>query len=165
VGYQFDDTTKQPIIPLLPYTDDTDKIKYKPFVDYKTGKLYAKNTEQYWKPMSKVFFDYILHKEEKFEGNIGLLKPRHINIVDFEYCGKESNNLEESEIIGVQGDDFVYYNKGLEEKITNRIETLTFDEAKRIGMKRWQYSYLKRCVKQSKVPKLKKKTLRMLGLV
>ena len=165
VGFQVDDTTKQPIIPLLPYTTNMDKIKYRAFIDYKTGKLYAKDTERYWKSMSKVFFDYILHKEMKFEGNIGLLKQRHINIVDFEICGKESNNLEESEITGVQEGDCIYYSKDFEQKVIKKIETLTLEEAKCIGMKRWQYSYLKRCVKQSKVPKLKKKTLRMLGLV
>ena len=165
IGYRLDDSTKQPIIPMLPYTEHTNKIKYMPFVDYKTGKIYSEHTEYYWKPMSELFFDYINHKEEKFEGNIGLLKQRHVKITGLEYIGKESNSLEESETIGVQEDNYVYYSKNQEKKITERIETLTLNKAKQIGMKRWQYNYIKRCLKQGRVPQLKKKTLKLLGLL
>ena len=49
--------------------------------------------------------------------------------------------------------------------MTKRIETLTKEEAKRLGMKRWQYSYIKRCLKKGKVPKFKKKTLKLLGVL
>jgi len=164
IGYRLDDTTKKPIIPMLPYTEYTNKIKYSPFVDYKTGKIYSENTEYYWKPMSELFFDYINHKEEKFEGDIGMLKQRHVNITDLDYIGKESNSLEESETIGVQDDNYVYYSKDQGKKITERIEGLTPKEAKQIGMKRWQYNYIKRCLKQGKIPKLKRKSLRLLDL-
>ncbi len=165
VSYRLDSITREPIIPMLPFTKDYSTVKYQPFIDYKNGKLYNKHTEAYWKPTDELFFEYVNHEEKKQQGGIGILSPRHINISNINYCGKESNNLEEAEVVGVKSDDYVYYDKNLEQKLMKRIETLTKEEAKQLGMKRWQYSYIKRCLKDGKVPKFKRKTLKLLGLL
>lgn len=165
VGYRLDPKTKEPIIPIAPFTKDADLVKYKPFIDKTTGKLYTENTEFYWKPMPKLFFEYYNHKEIKFDGDVGTLSNKHVNIVDVEYVGKESNNLEQAEVIGDQRGDFVYYRENLQAKILKRIETLTKDEALNCGISNWQYNYMQRCLKEGKVPRFKKKTLRLLGIV
>jgi hypothetical protein len=165
VGFYPDDKTKEPIIPMLPYTEYTDKIKYMPFIDYKTGKEYKDNTQFYWKPMSELFFEYISHGEDKFEGTFGSLKNRHINVVDIEYTGKESNHLQEAEVIGVQKEDYVYYRKDSSQKIAKCLEELTKEKARQAGISDWQFYYLKKKAKQHEIPQLKKKTLRLLGLL
>jgi hypothetical protein len=164
-AYRVDPITHEPIIPVIPITKDTDTIPYQPFFDLKTGKVYTENTQYYWKPLSEVFFDFYNHKEEKFDGDVGELQRKHITIESIDFTGKESNSLEETDAIGVSNDNYVYYNENFKQKIIKRLETLTLNEVKKIGMKRWQYNYLKRCLQQDKVPKLKKKTLRLLGLL
>jgi hypothetical protein len=149
----------------VPFTrDSADAIRYMPFIDKKTGKLYTENTEYYWKPMSRLFFEYINHRESKFDGDVGTLQNKHINITGVDYIGKESNNLERAEITSIEEDDYVYYKKDSTERIVKCLETLTKDEARLIGMSNWQYNYIERCKKQGKVPKLKRKSLRLLGL-
>jgi hypothetical protein len=53
-----------------------------PFIDYKTGKTYPneinQDTRLFWKPLSEVIQDYIDHPESKSEGNIGVIKRKHI---------------------------------------------------------------------------------------
>ena len=165
VGYRLDGKTRESIIPILPYTTDIDTIKYMPFIDYKTGKEYKDCTQFYWRPMSDLFFSYIAHREEKFLGEFGTLENRHINIVDTEYCGKESNNLQEAEVIGVQKEDYVYYRKDFNQKIAKCLEELTKEEARQAGISDWQFYYLKKKAKRHEIPQLKKKTLRLLGLL
>ncbi len=119
VGYKPNPVTEEPIIPMIPFTKDVSPIIYTPFVDKITGKLYTDNTQFYWKPLSKLF-KYINHEETKYEGNIGMLKRRHLRVDNAVnnviYIGKESNNLEESEVIGVQEDDNVIYDDKIMDK-------------------------------------------------
>ena len=163
-AYRIDPITKEPIIPVIPFTKDTDTIPYQPFFDLKTGKVYIENTQYYWKPLSEVFFDFYNHKEEKFDGDVGELQRKHIEIDDINFVGKESNNLEEAEAFGVSSDDYVRYNENFKQKIAKKLETLTIEEARQRGVTDWQFYYLKKMSKQGKVPQLKKKTLRLLGL-
>ena len=67
--------------------------------------------------------------------------------------------MEESVVIGVQDDDYVYYNKDFKEKLMQRIGILTKEEAKQIGISNWQFYYLKKKHKNNELPKFKKKTL------
>jgi hypothetical protein len=73
-------------------------VPYKSFTDYKTGKEYKDNTKSYWKPLSEFLFDYFDHNDNKYEGDLGELKRRHIEIGNIEHIGKESNNLDETEV-------------------------------------------------------------------
>ncbi len=47
--------------------------------------------------------------KEKYDGSIGELTRKQIIISDIEHISKESNNLEESEVIGVSDNDYVIY--------------------------------------------------------
>lgn len=164
-AYRLDPVTHEPIIPVVPYTKDLDTVPYQTFFDLKTGKVYSENTEYYWKPLSEVFFDFYNHKEEKFDGDVGELTRKHIQIDHIDLIGKEANDIEETVITGVRNEDYVYYHKNFKQNVTQKIEALTKDEAKSRGITNWQYNYIRRCLKDGKVPKFKKKTLRLLGLL
>ena len=57
------------------------------------------------------------HNDNKYDGSIGELRRKQIVINDIEHIGKESNNLEESEVIGVSDNDYVIYDNKTEQKI------------------------------------------------
>jgi len=60
--------------------------------------------------LSKSFWDnfreYLNHPESKFDGNIGVLKRKHIVASRVLHIGKESDNLDESEILGVDSESY-----------------------------------------------------------
>jgi len=105
------------------------KIHYMPFLDYKSGKIFPNNdsldTVFYWKPLSQVFLDYINHNESKLSGNVGSLLRLRLSIQksSIQYIGKESNELEESNLTGVSNDSYTNYvdikNKILQIKPSN----------------------------------------------
>lgn len=67
---------------------------------------------QCWKPFSDVFWSYVNHPEAKFDGDVGVLKRKHVTVNSVTHIGKESNNLEQVEILGVEESDYVVYRKG-----------------------------------------------------
>ena len=158
IGHRLDPSTRELIIPLLAYTKNTDIVPFSPFTDYKTGKEYTDNTKFYWKPLSEFLFAYADHNDNKCEGEIGELRRRQIVINDIEHIGKESNNLEESEVIGVSDNDYVIYDNKTEQKLTDILKNMTTKDARRIGLSKRHLFRLKKKVKQGKRMLLKKKT-------
>ena len=65
--------------------------------------------QQYWKPMDEIVHNYKNHPESKFEGNIGILERRDLFAKSTVLTGKESNNLDESQVFGVQENDYTIY--------------------------------------------------------
>ena len=57
------------------------------------------------------------HNDGKYDGGIRELRRKQINIGEIEHIGKESNNLEESEVLGVSDNDYVIYDNKTEQKI------------------------------------------------
>ena len=159
IGHKLDPSTKEPIIPLLAYTKNTGIVPFSPFTDYKTGKEYKDNTKYYWKPLSEFLFGYMDHNDGKYDGDIGELKRKQIVINDIEHIGKESNNLEESEVIGVSDNDYVIYDNKSEQKITDVIKKLTPKQAKQAGISKRNLRYLKMKVREGKQIRFKRKTL------
>lgn len=161
-----DPDTKEPIIPFLSEMgkDRYDEIPYMEFLDYKTGKIYphegSLEPQYYWKTLESVLGDYIDHPESKLEGDSGVLKRRHltINQDSIRYIGKESNELEESEIIGVSKDNYVEY-VNQQEKLRKAIGNLTEEKARELKIPRRTYFDLRKKIKENKPIKLKKKTL------
>jgi len=84
---------------------------YQPFVDYKTGRLYDKHTEAYWKTLDSVVGAYLGHPESKFRDGDrkGRLHRRSIRVKKICYIGKEANELEESEVLGVEKNSYTQY--------------------------------------------------------
>ena len=159
IGHKLDQSTREPIIPLLAYTKNTDIVPFSPFTDYKTGKEYKDDTRFYWKPFSEFLFGYMDHNDNKYDGDIGELRRKQIVINDIEHIGKESNNLEETEVIGVSDNDYVIYDNKIEQKIRNIIKNLKPKQAKIIGISKRNLRYLKKKVRNKQKIILKKKTL------
>ena len=102
------------------------------------------------------------HNDNKYDGSIGELRRKQIVINDIEHIGKESNNLEESEVIGVSDNDYVIYDNKTEQKITDVIKNMTTKDARRIGLSKRHLFRLKKRIKEGKRIMLKKKTLNKL---
>jgi len=94
--------TKEPIIPLIPFSKVLNNVTKQPFVDYKTGLIHL--GEEYWRNLSEVYTGYFNHKEVKFDNDIGCLQRKSITIKNIIHIGKESSNLELTNIIGIGND-------------------------------------------------------------
>ncbi|MFC1506400.1 hypothetical protein ACFLQ6_04945 [Thermoproteota archaeon] len=103
----------EPIVPLTSFTRPYDLAPHQPFTNTNSGKLYTENTELYWKRLDIAIEEYVEHHENKFENGhrCGTMKRRHITIdpSSITYIGKESNELEETEILGIVNLNFVKY--------------------------------------------------------
>ena len=53
--------------------------------------------------------DYIEYKESKLDGDLRVLERKDVWISDVVHIGKESNGLEESEILGLDEESYVEY--------------------------------------------------------
>ena len=105
------------------------------------------------------------HNDNKYDGNIGELRRKQIVIGEIEHIGKESNNLEESEVIGVSDNDYVIYDNKTEQKIANVIKNMTTKDARRIGLSKRHLFRLKKGIKEGKKIVLKSKTVKKLIIV
>jgi len=101
----------EPIIPLTPFTSEYGQAPYQPFVDAKSGRLHEMNTELFWKRLDKTAEEYMDHPESKFENGqrCGTMRRRHLVADSIRYIGKEANELEESETLGVDDETYVEY--------------------------------------------------------
>ena len=163
-----DSHTNEPIIPFLSEMDKLDEIPFMEFLDYKTGKKYPNNDslepQYYWKDMKSVLNDdYIEHKESKYEGDVGVLKKRHltINKNSIRYIGKESNELENSQVLGVFKEDTIQY-VNHQKKLREIIENITLEKALEIGISRRTFFYLKNKLKDTKPIRMKEKVLKLI---
>ena len=103
------------------------------------------------------------HNDNKYDGSIGELRRKQIVINDIEHIGKESNNLEESEVIGVSDNDYVIYDNKTEQKITDVIKNMTTKDARRIGLSKRHLFRLKKGIKEGKKIVLKRKMMNKLN--
>lgn len=171
LGYEKNPLTKEKIIPMLPFINEKDKrfeqIPYMPFIDYKTGDIYpndsSMDTESYWKPLSKLLDGYIEHDESKSEGDTGLLQRKHvvINESSIHYIGKETNDLDEKQTIGLDDDSYTEY--GMEEGLIQKLLSLTPKEAQKLGISRMQHHRILTKYKDGKPIKLNKKTMKKIS--
>ncbi len=105
------------VIPSLPYTKNTKGIQYREFIDYRTGKSSTSlplPSKEYWKSLEDVLTAYVRHNDSKFDYVNGIAKRKHITVDRIRYIGKESNNLEESLVTGIDDDSYLEY-ENLEE--------------------------------------------------
>lgn len=105
----------KPIVPMTPFVRPYDLAPYQQFIDVKSGRRYRNSTEMYWKKLDTTIEEYIDHPESKFENGdkTGNMKRRHLFVDEtgIRFIGKESNELEETEILGVWEDSYVEYGR------------------------------------------------------
>ena len=107
VGNGVDEQTGKPVKPLSPFRKKAQECPYDTFIDYDSGN--ELKGLQYWRPFNDILWQYINHPESKFDGDIGVLARKQVAIKSAIHIGKESNNLEQAEILGVQEGDSVIY--------------------------------------------------------
>jgi hypothetical protein len=112
IGSDVDPDTGKPVKPVAPYRKNAQQCPYDTFTDYESGK--EMKGLQYWKRFDDVFWSYVNHPEAKFDGDIGVLKRKQVNVRSVTHIGKESNNLEQAEVLGVHESDYVLYGKDAE---------------------------------------------------
>lgn len=122
IANEFNEQNVKPVKPLSPYRKNAQQCPYDSFVDYESGR--EMRGLQYWKPFGDVFRQYIKHPEAKFDGDIGVLSRKHVTIGAVMHIGKESNNLEEAEILGVQDNDYVIYNNAIDQLLAHKEKIL-----------------------------------------
>ena len=128
VGFQVIDENGKAVKPLAPFSKDPQKIVYDPFIDYQTGEV--KEGSHYFKPLSRTILQYIDHPENKFDGDIGVLKRKHIHVDGVVYIGKEANNIDEQALKVKEAQIFIN-----EEELKKKILSLTPKGARKLGIK------------------------------
>lgn len=67
----------------------------------------------YWKTLSAIVQEYLNHPETKFRNGqeTGKMKRRHLHLTDrnIRFIGKEADEIEEAQILGVSEDSYVEY--------------------------------------------------------
>lgn len=165
-GYRQSHDSKDPIIPMLPFVSPkrAKEIPFLPFVDYKSGTIYPNNdsldSESYWKPLSQVFDDYVQHSESKSEGGIGILRRRFVEVSrdSIRYIGKESNELDENQVLGVALESYTEY-RDLDTKLKGIIASTPCEHAYKLGISERHLRYLKRKLRRNISLRLKTRTI------
>jgi len=104
------DQERELVHPITSFADPR-LAPYQPFVDNKTGRLYDKHTEAYWKTLNSAIDAYLDHPESKFKDGdrTGRLHRRSIRVKKICYIGKEANELVESKVLGVEKTSYTGY--------------------------------------------------------
>lgn len=113
--------------------------------------------------LSVICFVNFLGFSAKSEGKIGLLSRKwlEMNRTSIHYIGKESNELENSEVLGVFKEDTIEY-VNFQKRLREIIENLTLEKALEIEVSRREFYYLKKKLKKDTSIKLKQKLLKKL---
>jgi hypothetical protein len=162
IGNDKDGNTGKPIRPLAPYRKNAQQCPYGSFIDYESGK--ELKGLQYWKPFVNVFWDYFNHLEAKFDGDVGVLARKHVIVGSVVHIGKESNNLEQAEVLGVHNDDYVVYGSSVDQLLAHK-ETILMAEPKdvrKFGVSRQTLHNAKQAIAAEKTRVLEKRTIRRL---
>ncbi len=127
--------------PISPRCDNPQEAPYKAFLNYYTGEILI--VDEYWGTLSELLKDYINHPESKFDGEIGWLKRKHIEITKVEKIGKEINDLDKHIIKIILPNKYVT-TKQKENLILNMGEK----EALKKGVKRSTFYTIKQKIKK-----------------
>lgn len=103
----------EPIIPLTQFTSQYAQAPCQPLIDANSGKPYEVNTELFWKRLDKTVEDYIDHPESKFDNDnhCGTMPRRHFTVQAVTYIGKEANEMEQTEVLGICDEIYVEHRK------------------------------------------------------
>lgn len=140
--------------PLSVYRKNSQEAVYDEFIDYNSGKtMYGVH---HWKNMNDIFWDYVNHPESKFDGKVGILQRKNLRITNVVCIGKESNDLEDNEVLGIDDETYLQYQN---DKIPIvKILGLTPKEAKKYDIGKTLLHRIKKSIK-SESYHFRKKTL------
>ncbi|MCA9828753.1 MAG: hypothetical protein KC444_10295 [Nitrosopumilus sp.] len=102
------ETGKQ-IKPFAPYQNPAKHAVYERFVDYNDPEQGELQGIRYWRSLWNTIEEYLRHPESKFDGDIGVLRRKHVDVGNVIHIGKESNGLEESELFGLDQSSYETY--------------------------------------------------------
>lgn len=151
---------KDDVKPICPFSNNPQEIVHGKFLDYKTGEILE--GIEYWKPLSDTLWEYVNHGESKFDGEIGTLERRKINVDRVIHVGKETINLEN---VGTTLDPPEYTVYQNEKKLKKRILAITSKEARIIGIDRRRLWEIKKRISQNRPLKLYRKTCAKLSKI
>lgn len=156
VGSFVDPQTQKVVKPLSPFRSDPQRCAYEHFIDYESGKTLRGS--HYWKKFSGIFWDYVNHPEAKFDGDIGVLSRKHVRVSSVVHIGKESNNLDVSQIVGMHDDDQITYasEEAFWRDCKDRILATPPHKVRRFNRRTWLR--IQKSLKIGRIPKLKGKT-------
>ncbi|MHB8371414.1 MAG: hypothetical protein ACYDAO_00080 [Thermoplasmataceae archaeon] len=100
------------VIPCLSYSKDINGIEFRSFTDYRTG-MTSKDlplpSTAYWHTLEDVLTSYVRHDDYKFDYVENRAIRKHLTANRIRYIGKESNNLDESLIFGIDDNSYLEY--------------------------------------------------------
>ncbi len=104
--------TGELIKPIAPFRNPPRHVVYENFIDYHDEKGTKFQGKEFWKEFWDILQEYLTHGESKFDGDAGILQRKHVKITGILHIGKESNNLDENEVLGLDSKSYsVYENK------------------------------------------------------
>ena len=155
---------KNDVIPCLPYSKDFNGLQYEKFVDNKSNtssdKLLLPSTE-YWHTLEDILTQYVRHNDNKFDyDDEGIAHRKHIIADRIRYIGKETNNLDETQITGIEEDDYLEYDNLRE--FYNWILSLKAKDVKNKRISQQALYKIKTKIKNGKHLNLKVKVVKIL---
>jgi len=104
---------KNDVIPCLHFNKDISGIQYKPFIDYKSDTTSDKlplPSDAYWYTLDDILTKYVKHNDNKFDyDHEWIAQRKHIINDRIRYIGKESNNINEAYVLGIDDNSYLEY--------------------------------------------------------
>ena len=108
-----------------------------------------------------MLIQYIRHNDNKFDyDNEGIAHRKHINADRIRYIGKESNNLDEVSVLGIDEDSYLEY-ENLRE-FYDWVLTLKPRDVRDMGISKQDLSYARNQIKKGIGLKRKTKLIKIL---
>ena len=155
---------KNDVIPCLPYRKDFKGIQYEKFIDYKSNTFSDRlplPSTAYWYTLENVLTQYVRHTDNKFDyDKEGIAHRQHIIADRIRYIGKETNNLDETQITGIDADSYLEY-ENLRE-FYDWVLTLKPRDVRDMGISKQDLSYARNQIKKGIGLKRKTKLVKIL---
>ncbi len=126
----------------------------------KSSKVLLLPSTKYWNSLDEVLTHYILHDDHKFDYADGIAHRKHIVTDRIRYIGKESNNLDEVNVLGIDDSTYMEYDNSNE--FYNWILLLKPRTIKEWGISKIGLKKVKQKIRNGKGLKYKSKIIKIL---
>jgi hypothetical protein len=121
---------------------------HEPFIDYETGTIMQGS--RFFKPLSRTILQYVDHPEYKYDGDVGLLIRKSINVDGVLLIGKEANKIEDQPLF--VADAQVFKDK---KSLCKKILTIRQCDAEKAGVDRKTFQRIKIRIQKTKTVNIK----------